>query len=183
MSNRTNSLIVVVAVAAGLAGFVAGQVWLNPRPAVSVPARTQSGDSADEIGTRLVDLDGREHTLADFKGKARLVNVWATWCGPCRDEMPLLDALHQHNGRDRLVVLGIADDDAGAVGRYLATQPVSYPILVDTSGTGEFARELGNDRSVIPYTVLIDAQGKVLASHLGRFDTAADLAEFVAPVM
>lgn len=183
MSNRTNSLIVAVAVAAGLAGFVAGQVWLNPRHPAPSPARTQSGDSADEIGTRLIGLDGRAHTLADFKGRARLVNVWATWCGPCRDEMPLLDALHQHNGADKLMVLGVADDDAGAVQRYLAGQPVAYPILVDASGTGELARELGNDRSVIPYTVLIDAQGKVLASHLGRFDTAADLAEFVAPVM
>lgn len=180
MFNRTNLLIVVIALAGGVAGALAGR-WLRgpaPLPPTQGPAMVAVGDPAPELA--LPDLDGREHRLADWHGRLLLVNFWASWCPPCVEEMPLLDAAAREHGKG-LAVVGIATDTHAATAEFLDRHPVAYPILVDDPerGTGS-ARMLGDNRGALPYSVLIGADGRVLEQRFGVFNEES-LAQWLAP--
>ena len=96
-----------------------------------------------------------------------LLNFWATWCGPCRDEMPLLD--HARSQYPGLEVVGVAVDDPAAVVDYLKESPVRYPILIADDVAHSPALLYGDTRDVLPYSVLIGPEGKVLAQRAGSF--------------
>ena len=159
MMTRASWLILALAVLAAAAGG-----WLQHA------SRARRG--ADLVGRpapamRLPDLDGRERALSDYAGRRVLVNFWATWCGPCRKEMPALAAAQARFGGDRPVVVGIAMDTPDNVRAYLATYPVNYPVLLGRLDDPDSARQLGDRAGVLPYSVLLDADGKVLARHVG----------------
>ena len=115
----------------------------------------------------LKDLNGRTVSLSALRGKVVFLNIWATWCGPCRDEMPLLD--HARSQYPGLEVVGVAVDDAGAVQRYLKDSPVRYPILVADDAPPSPALLYGDTRDVLPYSVLIGPDGTLLAQRAGSF--------------
>ena len=107
---------------------------------------------------------------ADFAGRPLLVNVWASWCGPCIKEMPELDRYARaQSAANGTQVVGIALDDPEAVRAFLERVPVGYPILVDTPGPRDAGVRLGNPKGVLPYSVLLDAQGRVLKQKIGPF--------------
>lgn len=113
------------------------------------------------------DASGKTVTLKDFRGKAVLMNFWATWCGPCRQEMPSLDKLYQKfSGRD-FVVLGVSVDEDGwsSINEFLKVIPVSFPIVLD-QGEGIDKYEVYR----IPETYLIDAEGKIAGKVTGPQD-------------
>lgn len=113
----------------------------------------------------VVNLAGLQKIIDTRDGTVKVINFWATWCGPCREEMPLLDRTRGQNG---LEVVGIAVDDASAVKDYLKENPVGYPILIgDDDGNPELL--FGDTRSVLPYSVLIGKDGKLLAQRAGSF--------------
>ncbi|HEY0180551.1 MAG TPA: TlpA disulfide reductase family protein [Dokdonella sp.] len=179
MLNRTNLLIVAVAVVGALAGFVAGG-WLRPTPA---PPPGVHAPKIGEVGApvNLPDLSGRPRTLDEWKGKLVLLNFWASWCGPCREEMPLLDRGQQRHAAQGLQVVGVAVDTADAAKAFLDAAPVRYPILVDDPERApDLSLAYGNTRSVLPYTVLLGADGRVLAQRFGRF-TEASLETWLSP--
>lgn len=128
----------------------------------------ERGDPAPPLN--FVDRDGKPRTLAEFNGRPLLVNFWASWCGPCVEEMPLLDRFAAEQGENGVQVLGIALDDAEAVETFLEEFPVAFPIVLDTPGPRDSSVQLGNRRSVLPYSVLLDAQGRVLKQKIGAFD-------------
>ncbi|HET6603274.1 MAG TPA: TlpA disulfide reductase family protein [Xanthomonadaceae bacterium] len=167
-------LILVVALAAAVLGLAAG--WLArapaPLPSGGPPPTLQPGDRAPAI--ELPDLDGEMQALDQWRGRPLLVNFWASWCAPCIEEMPLLDALARGG---KVQVVGIALDEPGAVNAFLAATPVSYPILLDRPAADDASVRLGNARGVLPYSVLIHADGRVVDTHLGPFDARA-LADF-----
>jgi len=110
----------------------------------------------------LNDLQGKSWTLSDLRGKVVLVNFWATWCPPCRKEMPDLDTLYQKFKDQGLIVLAIDDEEEGKIRPYLAEHPVSYPILLDVSRkTNESFRIDG-----IPKGFVYDRQGKLVAQSI-----------------
>lgn len=116
------------------------------------------------------DLDGQPVTLPQaYAGRPLLVNLWASWCGPCIKEMPELDRYARAEGANGTQVVGIALDDADAVRAFLARIPVSYPVLVDAPGPRDAGVRLGNPRGVLPYSVLLDPQGRVLKQKIGPF--------------
>lgn len=116
----------------------------------------------------LLNTSGVKTQLAQYRGKTVVLNFWATWCPPCREEMPELSQLHENYQDKNVVVLGVAIDELAAVNAYLQTSPVSYPILLSENESMELAAQLGNEQAVLPYTVIIDANGNVIDTFLGR---------------
>ena len=118
----------------------------------------------------LPDLRGQPVELPRaYVGRPVLLNLWASWCGPCVKEMPELDRFAQAQGANGTQVVGIALDDAAAVEAFLQRTPVNYPLLIDTPGARDAGVRLGNPKGVLPYSVLLDAQGRVLKQKIGPF--------------
>jgi len=169
MLNRTNLLIVVVAVFGALLGLFAGS-YLGQPPEVSIPPGVtvlKPGDQRTDL--QLPDIEGRAHQLSDWNGKLVLVNFWATWCCPCREEMPLLDRTRGRLAARGLEVVGIAIDSAPAVGEFLKDSPVRYPILIGGEDEPNPSLLFGDTRSILPYSVLIGRDGTILAQRAGSF--------------
>jgi thiol-disulfide isomerase/thioredoxin len=120
---------------------------------------------------------GAPLSLQTFRGKPLLVNFWATWCPPCVEEMPMLDAFYRQSSAKGWQLLGLAIDQPNAVRNFLQRTPVSYPIgLAGLEGT-ELAKVLGNESGGLPFTVLIGTAGKVLRRKMGRV-SQAELAQW-----
>jgi len=121
------------------------------------------------------DLAGKAVTLADYRGKIILLNFWATWCGPCLEEMPKFSAWQRAYGARGLQVIGVSmDDDQLPVARLMARHPAVYPILVGDAALGEsFGGVFG-----LPLTYLIDPKGRVV----GRYQGNGDLAKMEAAI-
>jgi thiol-disulfide isomerase/thioredoxin len=175
MFNRANLLIVAVAIVGAALGLLVGQRFERPAEVPVPPGVTvlKPGDARPDLS--FADMSGKPRRLSEWNGKVVLLNFWATWCEPCRDEMPLLDRTRGANGVE---VVGVAVDDPDAVKEYLKDYPVGYPILIgDDADNPELI--FGDRRSVLPYSVLIDKNGKLLAQREGSF-TAERLHSWLA---
>lgn len=122
------------------------------------------------FSTNLINPQGQSQTLAQYQGKILVVNFWATWCPPCRDEMPELSAFHQKYAHKNVVVIGIATDEADAVFSMLQTSPVAYPIFIQDETNSGSQLKIDNDQGVLPYTLIINRDGKVIKSFFGRIN-------------
>jgi thiol-disulfide isomerase/thioredoxin len=186
---RPSTKVVLVAVAAGTLGALASLATSGPGPllrtelgqrllgsALSASAPPPpAGVAVARRGERIAPLtlrrlDGTPFALpGDFAGRPVLVNVWASWCGPCIEEMPELQRFGASQGPEGVQVLGIALDDAANVREFLRKVPVSYPIALDAPGPADAGVRLGNPKGVLPYSVLISADGIVLKQRIGPF--------------
>lgn len=104
-----------------------------------------------------MDILGKRQRLADYQGEVVLVNVWATWCGPCRAEMPALDQLYRERKDRGFVVLGMSDESIAAQKRFLEKVKVSYPLVILTGGAPHFYRDIAR----YPALFLIDRRGRL----------------------
>src|SRR5262249_31364047 len=119
-------------------------------------------------------LDGRQLSSSDLKGKVVLVNFWATWCPPCRAEIPDLMEL-QERYRDKLVVLGISEDDPPVddVRKFVATQKMNYPVAMSTADVRKIFRGV----VALPTTFVIDPEGRLEQKHVGQLNAAGTESE------
>lgn len=149
-----------------------------------VTNRVQESGSAPESelalgqshpGFSLPDLGGERVEAERFAGRAMLVNFWATWCAPCRREMPVLQAASRQYG-DSLAVVGIALDDPDPVAAFVEELGIEYTILVGQDEVLDVQSEWGNRVGAMPYTVLVDGEGMVRWRHYGEV-TAEELDE------
>jgi peroxiredoxin len=163
ISRRDALMLGAAGVAAAAAGAVAGALALQSR----------SG-AADLLAARYPDLEGRVHRLIDWRGKVLLCNFWATWCAPCREEVPVLVSAKREWGRHGLEVVGIGVDSADKMREFSITHKINYPVLVADASALGLVRKLGNRAGGLPYTVVLDATGAVVRRHLGAF-SAPDL--------
>ena len=116
----------------------------------------------NEANFTLTDLNGKTWTLKDLHGKVVMVNFWATWCPPCRKEMPDLETLYRRFGPQGLVILGISDEDAATVTPFIAKQGTTYPILLDP---GRKVNDLFQIEG-IPKTFIYGRDGKIVAQSI-----------------
>jgi thiol-disulfide isomerase/thioredoxin len=183
--------VVLVALAAGALGVVASLALNRPGPgpllstelgqralqgalSATAPA-TPEGLAVARRGEpvpvfALPMLDAGPVSVPDaWAGRPVLVNLWASWCGPCIEEMPELQRYAIEQGANGTQVVGIALDDEASVRAFLAQVPVEYPILMDTPGLADAGVRLGNPKGVLPYSVLIDRQGRLVKQRVGPF--------------
>jgi peroxiredoxin len=172
--------------ACAFVGFLAyrllrpAQVTVRPAPSLgSLPARSVADDGlATESSVprkvpeqlpdiRLPDTDGAMHKLSDWKGKPLVVNFWATWCEPCRREIPLLRSLRREHAGEGLEIVGIAVDQVEDVREYAKAHKLDYPVLVGEEGGLAAVAALGMD-TVLPFTVFADTQGHVVTLKIGE---------------
>ncbi|MFI3195514.1 MAG: TlpA disulfide reductase family protein [Methylococcaceae bacterium] len=159
-------LVALLALTGGIAvkHFMA-QSEISSLPAVSLP-----------------DLSGKSHDLSEWQGKIRVINFWATWCPPCRKEIPDFIALQQAYADKGVIVLGIAIDDQRAVSEFLQDIHINYPILMASDVGIALTRQLGNTLSVLPFTLIVDPQGKILHRHYGEF-SKEKLIDIINPLL
>ncbi len=177
MLSRGNWMILGAAVLVAALGG-----WLQH---ASRQARSPAGVQAANVGDLRPDLalpglDGREHRVSEFRARRVLLNFWASWCGPCLDEMPALAKAQAKFGEQGAIVVGIAMEEPAQARRFLAAHPVNYPVLFGRLESPSTSLRLGNVGEVLPYSVLLDADGRVLDTRRGVLD-AATLERWLAP--
>lgn len=161
---KTYLLFALIAIAGAAAGFGL-QLWLSAHKedplkyVVPGSIGLEIGDPRPEV--TLPGLDGKEHALSEWNGKILVLNFWATWCQPCREEMPALMALQKDYGDKGLQVVGIAVDMDASVKKFVDELGVTYPILTGEMAAVDASHAYGNHLGVLPYTVLIDRDGFV----------------------
>jgi thiol-disulfide isomerase/thioredoxin len=111
---------------------------------------------------------GQPQSLKQYAGKIVVLNFWATWCEPCREEMPELSNLHDSYKNKNVVVLGVAIDDVGNINEFLKTTKISYPLFAADDLGMNLAASLGNNKSVLPYTLIIKPDGSIAKTYFGR---------------
>ncbi len=178
--------VLLVAAAAG-GGFLLYRLTSPVRPVLKVdhsppPARPpgEEGSGApaeasqaarripeDLPAVRLPGLDGRLRSLSDFRGRLLVVNFWATWCEPCRREIPLLQTLRRERAVNGVEIVGIALDHRDDVAKYVKTHDLRYPVLIGEQGGLEAVTALGMD-TVLPFSVFADRSGRIITLKVGE---------------
>lgn len=120
------------------------------------------------FASHFLDSNAQSQALQQWKGKTVVLNFWATWCPPCREEMPEFSQLYRRYQDKNVVVLGLATEDIDTVRDYLKEAPVSYPILIGENEAIALSISLGNSKSALPYTVVIKPDGTIANNHFGR---------------
>jgi peroxiredoxin len=134
----------------------------DPQFAAAISKIERDNERRQQADFTLAELDGKSWTLKELRGKVVLVNFWATWCPPCRKEMPDLETLYRDFKDQNFVILAISDEDAGKVKPFVAKQKVTYPILLDP---GRKVHELFEVVG-IPKTFIYDRDGKLVAQSI-----------------
>lgn len=152
-----------------LAGLAAG-VWLAPARHAPEAGSAPAFAALWQVG--FADLDGKRQELAQWRGQGLVLNFWATWCQPCREEMPDFSALRAQYRSHGIEFVGIAIDNPTQVAQFLQQLPVDYPILIGEGAAHSLARQLGNPSGALPYTIVLDREGNTVLTHLGRLPRA-----------
>lgn len=167
-------VFLVVAALAGVAGF-----HFN-RTSPVAPA-------ADGAAHRLLlasfpDLSGKSQPVSQWRGKVLVVNFWATWCAPCRTEIPALMKVQRQYIPNGVQIVGIALDNAVKVREYSEEMHIDYTLLIGAAETLGLIKDLGNHAGVLPFTVVLDRNGKFVHAQAGAL-TEASLGAVLAPLL
>ncbi|MBL8377324.1 MAG: TlpA family protein disulfide reductase [Burkholderiales bacterium] len=151
--------VIAAGALAAVLGAVIGIVRLTPDSAV---------DSGPLWAVKLPDLQGQETEVSRFRGRPLLVNFWATWCGPCKEEMPDLQRLAAGDLGNKIRVIGIGIDDKDKMRSFAADIGVTYTILQTGAPGLDLMKALGNRSGALPFTLVLDSAGVVVRSHIGK---------------
>ena len=142
-----------------------GSETVKPKAVVSTSV---IGSTRPEFA--LADTEGKTHNIKEWDGKVLVVNFWATWCPPCRREMPAFIELQDELGAQGLQFIGVAIDDADKVADFIDTYGVNYPMLLGDLAAIEVGKKYGNRFGALPYTVIVDRQGKISFTRRGELE-------------
>ena len=157
---QRRGLIVALAplIALGL-GVYAFRLLPEPAPG--------SRDSGTLMAVSLPDVDGNAQSLSQWRGRLLVVNFWATWCAPCKEEMPMFVRAQRAHASKGLQFVGIAVDDAAKVRQFAGEIGLNYPALIGGYGAMELSKSLGNTVMALPFTIVVDPKGNVVLTQLG----------------
>ena len=178
-------LLTAILLGAGCGGatayFLSGRPTTEPAP-VAVEPRAVPADAAPAGATarlaatvpqfELVDRAGQRRSLADWQGKALIVNFWATWCAPCRREIPLLRQIARERADEGFEVIGIAVDYRDKVLAFADEMEIGYPLLIGEQDALDAAAAFGVEAIGFPFTIFTDVHGRVVAAQMGELDAA-----------
>jgi len=156
---RTGAVVI-----AAIAALAAGAYFGLQKNWAPVSAQATAGLQ----GLALPDVDGRQQALAQWRGKVVVVNFWATWCAPCREEMPEFVKAQKDFGGRGVQFVGIAVDDVDKVNKFVQDIGLNYPALVGGYSAIDISKTMGNKLSALPFTVIVDRQGNVAHTQLGQ---------------
>ena len=156
MRRRDALILGGVGVAAAAAGIVIGPLFVQ----------SQSG-AADLQAASFPDLSGTSQAMERWRGKVLVCNFWATWCAPCREEMPLLQQTRQKYVGNGVEIVGIGIDHAVKIREFALQFGISYPLLVAETGGVDLMRKLGNGEGALPFTVIADRHWAIAYRRLG----------------
>ena len=182
------SIYVVVALASAAVGYALYQFVIAPRlepgtpagaesaqvtapsetPAVEAPSSEGSGLPAKLPDVSMPDIAGQTRSITSWTGKSMIVNFWATWCAPCRREIPLLNQIQQQQAAQGFQVIGVAVDARDEVTEYAEANPIGYPVLIGEEGGIEAATKLGQGSLGLPFTAFTDQKHRIVATHSGE---------------
>lgn len=157
--------------AALLVLFACLALWLD-RPSPDHESSPQAPGRVDVTpgaiyAARFPDIEGKSQELGQWQHQLLIINFWATWCAPCKAEMPMLAKLQEAHRTRGVQIVGIAVDSRENVDKFAKQSPVGYPLLPDERGAIEFSKRLGNRLGLLPYTVVIAPGGNVIFRHVG----------------
>ena len=176
MSLSQRILLVSVAIFSAIAGSLIYRYYSQPKAPTLEEVRAELEQEAPNMvglqrpDYRLGNSQGEWVSAKDFDGQVVLVNFWATWCVPCRKEMPMLLALHQEFAASGLQVVGIALDEVDQARQFAAELGIAFPILVGSVDVMQVVRDYGNIAGVLPYSVLLDRDGIIRWTYLGELE-------------
>lgn len=168
-SSLNRSHLVLAALAAAVLGLLAGIYTRSPPVGTGqAPLPVVSENAvARLLGSRFDDIDGQARQLSEWRGKTLVVNFWATWCPPCRDEMPGFSRVQERHAARGVQFVGIALDAVDDVRAFSRQFPVSYPLLIAGTQGGVLVRDLGNPQLALPHTIVLSPSGELRLLHLG----------------
>ncbi len=165
--------LIILAIVCAIAGslYFFGQKPEEAAPvAVAVePAETvETPAVATQVAFELDGMDGNKRQFSEWDGKHRIVNFWATWCAPCRREIPLLKAFQEQHGADDFQVIGIAVEFPEPVIAYAEEAQFNYPILIGEQDAMEVAESSGISFIGLPFTMIVTKDGTLVGAHMGE---------------
>ena len=165
----------LVAVIAAGGGVLANHLLNGGSTEVAQAAQAGSGQSAVQQlwAAPVTSVDGKPQSLSLLKGHPIVVNFWASWCGPCVEEMPALSQLQREYAKKGIQFVGLGVDSEKNVQAFLQKVNVAYPVYVTGFGGADLARAFGNTAGGLPFTVVIDAKGNIRSTKLGQIDPQA----------
>lgn len=155
------TVLILIAALAGLGGGIFLNQWLF-KTTIEPAADAQIEQRPDFT---LIDLEGTPHSIRDWDGKVILINFWATWCPPCVREIPAFIKLYETYQDKGFTIIGIALDNKQDVIDFIDPMGVEYPILLGDQKGIQLTQEYGNRLGVLPYTVVIDRNGRIVERH------------------
>jgi len=159
--------IAVITLAAGSATYLVSREFLAPEKAALSPIQPAVIPEL-RPDVELADREGKLRSLSEWNGRPTIINFWATWCAPCRREIPLLNALARDKAYSEFAVIGIAIDFREDVLRYLVGTPIDYTVLIGEQGGLDAARAFGMESIGLPFTVFTDKTGRIATIHIGE---------------